>query len=245
VSGPRIVIVDDAEELSRASADLVAETITRVPAASVVVATGRTPMGLYAELAARRQAGVIDTDGITVIQLDEYLGLDADDRRSLFGWMRRSFLDPLGIRDERVIRLPLDGDLSERCAAFDRCLEARGGIDVAILGLGANGHLGFNEPPADRDARTRAVDLSVVTIRSNAAYWGEVADVPTQAVTVGLRALLSARTIVLLVSGRGKNEIVHRVIEGPIGPEVPASFLQEAGDAVTVFADLAAWGDDG
>ncbi len=149
------------------------------------MATGTTPMGLYAELATRRSAGLLDTGAITAVQLDEYLGLEPDDRRSLFGWMRRSFLEPLAIDDARVVRLPLDGDLDDACAAFDRGLEARGGIDLAILGLGHDGHLGFNEPPADRWAPTRAVTLTDVTIEANARYWGDVADVPTRAVTIG------------------------------------------------------------
>jgi glucosamine-6-phosphate deaminase len=207
-----------------------------------VVATGQTPMGLYEELAARHRAALLDTDGMVAIQLDEYLGLEPDDRRSLFGWMRRSFLEPLGVPDEHVIRLPLDGDLEGACAAFDRDLDRRGGVDLAILGLGLNGHLGFNEPPSPRNAPTRAVALSPETITANARYWGgDVADVPPRAVTIGLAPLLAAREILLLVSGRGKREIVHRALEGPVGPDVPASFLQQAGTAVTVIVDRLAW----
>ncbi|MBI3647700.1 MAG: glucosamine-6-phosphate deaminase [Actinobacteria bacterium] len=243
VGGPRIQVVQDADELGRAGADLVAGVFAATPAASVVVATGRTPMGLYAELAGCRRSGLADTTRITVYQLDEYLGLEPGDRRSLFGWMRRRFLEPLGITGERVVRLPLGGDLEGACAAFDRALEERGGLDLAILGLGPNGHLGFNEPPSDPWAPTRVVDLSPVTIVANASYWGEVADVPTRAVTMGMGQLLSARAIVLVVSGKSKREIAHRALEGPVGPGVPASFLQEAASGVTVIVDRAAWGN--
>jgi glucosamine-6-phosphate deaminase len=243
VSGLRTRVVEDAAQLKRTAADLVTEAITAVPTASVVAATGRTPMGLYAELAARRRSGLIDTTRITVFQLDEYLGLEEDDRRSLFGWMRRSFLEPLGVADGGVVRLPLDGDLDSACAAFDRAFEARGGLDLAILGLGANGHLGFNEPPSSPETRTHVVELSPVTIEANAHYWGDATDVPTEAVTMGMGQLLSARTIVLVVSGASKRSIVHRVLEGPIGPDVPASFLREADADVTVVVDRAAWGD--
>jgi glucosamine-6-phosphate deaminase len=243
VTGLRIRVVADADELNRAGADLVTEAIAAKPRASVAAATGRTPMGLYEGLAERRRSGLVDTAELTAFQLDEYLGLEAADRRSLLGWMRRSFLEPLGIAEERVVRLPLDGDLAEACATFDRTLEACGGLDLAILGLGTNGHLGFNEPPSDPEAPTRVVDLSASTIEANAGYWGGVADVPTRAVTMGMGHLLSARAIVLVVSGESKRTIVHRALEGPVSPEVPASFLRETGSEVTVVVDRAAWGD--
>jgi glucosamine-6-phosphate deaminase len=245
VGDPRILVVDDAVALARPGTDVVAAALAATPAASVVVATGTTPVGLYEELAVRRRAGVVDTGAITAIQLDEYLGLEPDDRRTLSGWMRRAFLEPLAIEDARVLRLPLDGDLVAGCAAFDRTLEARGGIDLAILGLGQNGHLGFNEPPTDRWAPTRTVRLTDVTIEANARYWGEVADVPTRAVTIGLGPLLSARAILLVVSGVAKHAIVHAALEGPVGPEVPASFLRESGADVTVVLDRAAWEGEG
>lgn len=244
MGGPRIEIVPDAEALAHAGAELVTATIASTPTASIVVATGTTPMGLYTELATRRSAGLLHTGAITAIQLDEYLGLEPDDRRSLFGWMRRSFLEPLAIDDARVVRLPLEGDLDDACAAFDRGLEARGGIDLAVLGLGHDGHLGFNEPPADRWAPTRTVTLTDVTIEANARYWGDVADVPTRAVTIGLGPLLSARAILLVVSGAAKRSIVHRALQGPVGPDVPASFLRESGADVTVVVDRSAWGED-
>jgi glucosamine-6-phosphate deaminase len=247
MGGPRILLVSDADELCRTGADLVAGALAADPAASVVAATGRTPVDLYAELAARQHAGLLDASRLTAFQLDEYLGLEPGDRRSLFGWMERTFLQPLQIDGDRVVRLPLEGDagstLEDACAAYDRALTARGGLDLAILGLGPNGHLGFNEPPSDPHDPTRGVALSPATIASNAGYWGEVADVPASAVTMGLAQLLASRAIVVLVSGEGKREIVHRALEGPVGPEVPASFLRETDADVTVVVDRAAWGD--
>jgi glucosamine-6-phosphate deaminase len=242
MGGPRVLVVDDADELGRVAADLVSDTIALAPAASVIPATGRTPMKLYAYLAARRDAGLLDTSEVAVVQLDEYLGLAEGDRRSLFGWMERSFLEPLDITDERVIRLPLDGDLDDACAAYDRDRDVRGPVDLAILGIGEHGHLGFNEPPCGPDAVTRPVVLTPTTISANAGYWGSGADVPTRAVTMGMRHLLAARTILLLVSGRSKRRIVHRALEDDIGPDVPASFLREAEGDVTVVVDRAAWG---
>jgi glucosamine-6-phosphate deaminase len=243
VDGPRVLVVRDADELDRAGADVVADAIAATPSASMTVATGRSPMGLYAQLAARRRSGRLETGAITVFQLDEYLGLAADDRRSLFGWMRRSFLDPLGVTDDRVVRLPTGGDIDQGCAAFDRTLAARGRLDLAILGLGRNGHLGFNEPPSGPETPTRVVELSPVTLEDNAGYWGEAAHVPSTAVTMGLRQLLRARRIVLVVSGAGKRAVLHRALEGPVGPDVPASLLREAVSDVTVIVDRDCWGE--
>ncbi|HEX6581499.1 MAG TPA: glucosamine-6-phosphate deaminase [Actinomycetota bacterium] len=242
MGGPRTVVVENADELTRAAADVVSDVIVGKPEASVVAATGRTPMGLYAELAARHEKG-LRTAGITAFQLDEYLGLGPTDRRSLFGWMRQSFLEPLGIHDERAVRLPTEGDVEGSCEEFDAAIRARGGLDLAILGLGPNGHLGFNEPPSGPDDPTRIVTLSPATVEANARYWGDIADVPTDAVTMGLQQLLAVRTIVLIASGRGKRDIVHAALEGPVAPEVPASFLQVTAAEVTAFVDRDAWGE--
>jgi glucosamine-6-phosphate deaminase len=241
MGGRQTLVVEDAERLGVVGADLVSDVIAATPTASVVVATGRTPMGLYAELASRRRSGAFDPSAITAVQLDEYLDLDPGDGRSLFGWMRRSFLAPLGVGDDRVIRLPVDGDLDEACAVYDRSMEARGPLDLAILGLGPNGHLGFNEPPSGPESPTRVVELSVETLEANGRYWdGSV--VPSRAVTMGLHHLLRARTIVLVVSGTSKGTIAHRALEGAVGPDVPASFLQHAAGDVLVVVDRAAWG---
>jgi len=241
MGGLRVVVVADQRELALEGADVVCDVLARTPDAWAAVATGRSPLGVYAELADRRRSGALDTGAMTAVQLDEYLGAAPDGGPSLFGWMRRSFLEPLGVTDDRVVRLPLGGDLASGCAAVDRALDARGGLDLAILGLGRNGHLGFNEPPADRDAPTRVVRLSSTTLGDNARYWGDGDRVPASAVTMGLRPLLRARTVLLVVSGAAKHAILRRALEGPVGPDVPASFLQDgAGDAI-VIADRSAW----
>jgi glucosamine-6-phosphate deaminase len=241
--GVRLAIVEDTDDLAGLGAGVVGEVIARTPEASIVVATGNTPMGLYARLADRRQSGAFDPAAITVFQLDEYLGVAPDDRRSLYGWMRRSFLDPLGVSENRAVRLPVDGDLERDCSAFDRAIDDRGGLDLAILGLGRNGHLGFNEPPSHPNSGTRAVELSSVTREDNARYWGTLADVPTSAVTMGLRHLLQARVIVLVAAGASKREIALKVLKGPVGPDVPASFLREAVSDVIVIVDRECWGE--
>lgn len=243
MSAPRIVVVEDADDVGKVGADLVADAIARNPAGSITAATGESPMGLYSALAERYRSGAFETDAVTVFQLDEYLGLTAGDRRSLLGWMRRSFLQPLGVAADRVVPLIADGDPRAACAAFDQAIESRGSLDIAILGLGRNGHLGFNEPPSAAESPTRVVELSAVTVEDNARYWGSVTDVPSRAVTMGMRNLLRARQVFLVASGEAKRAIVRRAVEGPIGPEVPASLLRTAQADVTVIVDRAAWGD--
>ena len=235
------MIVDDYKALSRAGADWLAESIRARPDAAIVVATGNTPMGAYRELAERRSRGQIDTSQLHVFQLDAYLGLACDDPRSLFGWTRRSFVKPLGIAAENVVRL--DGqapDPWDACRRYEMAVRAVGGFDISILGLGPNGHLGFNEPPSPPDAPTRLVDLTAESMVSNARYWGSEDKVPRQALTCGMDLLLAARQTLLLVSGIHKYRILHQTVEGPQTPEVPASYLQLASN-VTVLADRAAW----
>jgi glucosamine-6-phosphate deaminase len=241
VADPHLVVIDDARALARAGADVVAGVVNADGPVTIVPATGETPVGMYTELAVRRAQRDLDTHGVSIVQLDEYLGLEPDDRRALFGWMERTVLEPLAIGAERVARLPTEGDVDAACATFERELDASGGIDLAILGLGTNGHLGFNEPPSDASSVTRTVDLTVDTIAANARYWGSERDVPTRAVTLGLRPLLEARHIMLLVAGASKHTIVRRALEGPVGEDVPASFVREARGSVTVLVDRAAW----
>jgi glucosamine-6-phosphate deaminase len=234
-------IVDDYDALSRAGADLMADLIATKPTASIILATGETPMGVYREVTALRQRGHLDASRLRIFQLDAYMGLGPDDRRSLYGWMRRSFLDPLGVPDANVMRLPGDApDPEAACYAYDAAVRAAGGIDLAVLGLGPNGHLGFNEPPVDVDAPTRMVALTPASVESNARYWGGPDDVPRYALTAGMSVLLAARQTLLVVSGAHKRAILRRAVEGPITPNVPASYLQRA-DNVTILADKAAW----
>lgn len=236
---PRIDVLDDYDALSRAGADMVCAFLRSAPAARVVVATGATPMGLYRELAQRCERGELDAAGVTVFQLDEYAGIAPDDRRSLLGWARRSFVEPLGIPPDRVVPVPTDGD-PEACAAYDHQVAQDGGYDLAIVGIGRNGHVGFNEPPSGLTAPTRRVDLSPESIDSNAAYWGDVEHVPRTAVTIGMAGLLRSRTIVLIASGESKRAIVRRAMLGPATDGVPASHLRAAVD-LRVLVDRAAW----
>jgi glucosamine-6-phosphate deaminase len=236
-----LVIVDDYDAVSRVAADHIASCVNINPAANVVLATGSSPMGAYRDLARRQAEGAFDPSRLRIFQLDAYLGLAPDDRRSLYRWLAESFLDPLGVKPSQVVRLPGDApDPQAVCLAFDDAVAAAGGFDLAVLGVGMNGHLGFNEPPADPNSRTRVVDLTEASLDSNADYWGGRDLVPRQAITAGMADLLAARQTLVLVSGARKHDILRRAVEGPPTGEVPASFLQGAA-RVTVIADRAAW----
>jgi glucosamine-6-phosphate deaminase len=236
-----LIIVEDYEALSQSGAEWLAEAIKAKPEAAIVAATGATPMGVYRELAERRSRDLIDTSQLRVFQLDAYLGLTPDDPRALIGWMRRSFIQPLGIAKENVVQLAGDApDPWKACRLYDTAARQAGGFDISVLGLGPNGHLGFNEPPSPPDAPTRVVGLTPESIASNARYWGGEDQVPRQALTCGMDLLLAARRTLLLVSGAHKHQILHRTIEGQPTPAVPASYLQLA-STVTVLADQAAW----
>jgi glucosamine-6-phosphate deaminase len=236
-----IAIEADAAALAHASAAFIAREIAASPSLAILVATGGSPMATYAELAAMRARGELDASGIRAIQLDEYLDLSPGDPRSLAGWMERSFVAPLGIARERSIRLEVSGDAEAGCRAFDAAVEAGGGIDLAILGLGPNGHLGFNEPPSDVDAPTRVVALTPESIVSNAVYWGE-GNVPLRAATAGMRLIMAARRVLLIVTGERKRAILQRTLAEPPTPHLPSSLLRLR-EGVTVMCDRDAIGE--
>ena len=236
---PLIVEAADAADLARKSALLIADAIRVRPDAALLLATGNSPMATYAELVAMQERGEVDSSGVRPFQLDEYLELGPDDPRSLAGWMRRSFTAPLGIADDRVTWLEAAGDLEASCARYAQAVRAAGGYDLAVLGLGPNGHLGFNEPPSAADAPTRVVDLTPESLVSNAVYWGD--DVPRRAVTAGMDLIMGSRSVLLIVSGAHKREILARMLEGEPSPDCPASLLRQR-DGVIVAADRAALG---
>ena len=231
----------DAGAVARRAADLIAAEVQAKPELTVLVATGRTPLATYAELARRVQAGVLDLSRVTAVQLDEYLGLGDHDPRLLWSWMTRAFVAPLGIT--RTVRFDLGAAAERACTDHDAAVAALGGIDLAILGLGPNGHLGFNEPPSAADAPTRPVTLTPESLESNRAYWD--AEVPRQALTVGMGMILAARRTLLLVTGAHKRGVLRRLLSGPQTPDLPASWLAGGGvtgAGVTVLADQAALG---
>ncbi|HXR97009.1 MAG TPA: glucosamine-6-phosphate deaminase [Terriglobales bacterium] len=214
------------------AATVLEEELAQRPRALVVLPTGNTPLPLYAEL--RRRGG---TGAMRVAMLDDYYDADSLATNS-YQWLRREVLDPLKIGAERLLRIPTAPDnLPAACAGYEAALERAGGCNLIYLGLGPNGHIGFNEPGSAITSRTRLVTLTDETAAANAEYW-KGAYCPRAAVTMGIATILEARRICLLVGGRGKSAALRAALEGPETPDIPASYLRRARGLV-VIADRA------
>lgn len=236
-----IKVLKDAAQLAAEGAKLFADALANEPDMAVAIATGRSPIALYQQLAQLRSQGKTDTSKLTAFQLDTYLGVPDEDRRSLWGWMERAFLDPLEIGRERSQKLDaMARDVAAECRRYDAAIKGAGGLGLAVLGLGPNGHVGFNEPPSDADAPTRAVTLTPESLSSNAGYWGGLSDVPKQGLTMGMVPLLAARKVIFVVTGTHKHFILRQTVESAMTPQVPASLFQSHPDTI-ILADRAAW----
>jgi len=233
----KVTVVADYDEMSTKAADIVAETIAANPTCTLCLPTGNTPLGMFKNLIERIASGRLDASQAHFFLLDEYVGIDADDPESLTGWLRKSFFEPAGIADDHIHELPAQAaDLAESARHYEAELAARGGFELAVLGLGSNGHLAYNEPGSPGDSRTRVLTLTDESIEQARGYF-EGRTVPTQAITAGIGTLLEARKIVVLVSGEAKAEILKDALFGTETPEVPASFLQRVSDRVQIIAD--------
>ena len=241
------VVVTSANEASRAVAAEIAELIRerRRTGRGVVLglATGRTPLGIYEELARLRHAEQLDFSGVTTFNLDEFLGLPPGHARSFYSYMRKNCFERLGIDASRGCVPMGDVDPSQveaHCRDYERRIAQAGGIDLQLLGLGRNGHIGFNEPGSTRESRTRAVELDASTREDAAAQFGGIEFVPRHAITIGVATILEARRVRVLAFGDGKRDVVRRTLEDDVGPALPASFLRGHSD-VRLYVDLAAY----
>jgi glucosamine-6-phosphate deaminase len=232
----RVEVLSDYAALSERAAGLVAELVRRQPDAVLGLPTGATPEGMYAALA---RSGVSFARART-FNLDEYLGLPPDHPQSYRTWIREHFLRFVDLPPEAA-HVP-DGaaaDPDAECERYEAAIRRAGGLDLVILGLGVNGHIGFNEPGTPWDSRTHRVVLSEATRRHNARFFRSPEEVPREAITMGIATILEARRVLLLASGRRKAEIVRRVLTEPPSPAVPATALHSH-PRVTVLLDRAA-----
>jgi glucosamine-6-phosphate deaminase len=190
--------------------------------------TGRTPIPLYRELVRLHGAGRADFSGATTFNLDEFLGLDPRDPRSYRAFMQTHLFDHVNLPPRRIQFLNgAARDVDRECRRYERAIDRAGGIDLQILGLGMNGHIGFNEPARALAARTHRTRLTAATRRANASFFdNRLGAVPREALSMGMATILHARRIVLLATGAAKARCVARMIEGPVTPRLPASFLQ-------------------
>lgn len=234
------IIAKSTEGMSRCAADRIASYVAADPTCVLGLATGTTPIGLYANLVADCAAGKISFADVTTFNLDEYRGLSPEHDQSYRFFMKKHLFDHVDI-DQARTHVP-DGsnpDADAACAAYEEAIDAAGGVDLQLLGLGPNGHIGFNEPEDIFPKITHCVDLTQSTIEANSRLFDCVDDVPRQAYTMGIGTIMAARSVLVVVEGSHKAEIVKRAFFGPVTPEVPASILQFHPNA-TVVVDPAA-----
>jgi glucosamine-6-phosphate deaminase len=232
----KLIVADNYEDLSRKALKLIDEWARACAAPSIVLPTGNTPLGLY-----RLLAGGAMPESLArarFILLDEYQGIARDDPRTLGGWLTRTLFGPLAIAANRIIHFdPAAVDCEAEAARVESAVLAQG-IDIAILGLGPNGHVGFNEPGSSFTSATRLVELTPESVTSNARYWGSEEQVPRRGFTLGIGTLARARRSMLLVNGEHKSAILANLLEGAASPDLPATYLLGDANAV-VIADRA------
>ena len=236
----RIYREKDYDTMSRRAASIIAAQVVSRPDCVLGLATGSTPIGAYRQLVRWHRQGDLSFREVRAVNLDEYYGLAPTHDQSFRRFMRDNLFDHVDIATENT-HAPdgLAGDAGLECARYERTVAALGYPDLQLLGLGRNGHIGFNEPCDRFPVTTHLVDLAESTIEANARFFASAGDVPRQAITVGIGAIMRARKILLVVSGADKAGALAKTVRGPVTPEVPASILQLHPD-VTVVGDGAA-----
>lgn len=236
----RIYRAKDYKDMSRKAANILSAQIIMKPNCTLGLATGSSPIGIYDQLVEWYNKGDLDFSEVTTVNLDEYKGLDKDNDQSYYYFMHKHLFDRVNIDVSRTY-LPngMETDSNKEAKRYTELIQHLGGIDMQLLGIGHNGHIGFNEPGASFEKDVHCVDLTQNTIEANKRFFASIDDVPKQAYTMGIKTIMHAKKIVLVVSGADKAAIVQKAFFGPVTPQVPASILQLHND-VTLIADEAA-----
>ena len=237
----KVIKTADYQEMSKQAANLIGAQVVVKPDCVLGLATGSTPIGTYKELIRRCEAGELDFSNVTSVNLDEYKGLPRDNDQSYYYFMNENLFDHINI-DKANTNVPngMEPDADKECERYEELIKTLGGVDLQLLGLGHNGHIGFNEPADEFVKETHCVDLQESTIEANKRFFESIDDVPRQAYTMGIKTIMSAKKILVIASGADKADIVNRAFFGPVTPQVPASILQTHPD-VTVICDEAAY----
>ena len=236
----RIYCKEDYKEMSRKAASIIAAQVILKPESVLGLATGSTPIGTYENLVAWYENGDLDFSNVSSVNLDEYKGLSGDNDQSYRYFMNQHLFSKVNIDVNRTfVPNGLEPDSEKACADYNEIIRKSGGIDLQLLGLGHNGHIGFNEPCEEFEKETHCVDLKESTIEANKRFFESEADVPRQAYTMGIQNIMSAKKVLVVVSGADKADIVAKAFAGPVTPQVPASILQMHED-VTLVGDKAA-----
>lgn len=228
------------DDMSRKAANIISAQIIMKPNCVLGLATGSTPIGTYKQLVEWYKKGDLDFEKVTSINLDEYKGISKDNDQSYYYFMRHHLFDQVNI-DKNNTYIPdgMEMDSEKACARYNEIIHEVGGIDLQLLGIGHNGHIGFNEPDSHFEKETHCVTLSQRTIEANKRFFSTIDEVPKEAYTMGIKTIMQAKKILVVASGEDKAEIVKKAFTGVVSPEVPASILQMHNDVILV-ADEAA-----
>lgn len=233
----KIEIAKNKDEVSQLTTDFIEQLIKENPKAVLGLATGSTPIGTYQELIRRYEAGLIDFSQVVTFNLDEYYGLNSDHPQSYHSFMRKQLFNHINVRVENIhIPSGTPEDVVQYCHMYEQKIEDVGGIDLQILGIGRNGHIGFNEPSTELQADTHLVRLAPETIEANSRFFEREEDVPQFAITMGIQTILKAKKVLLLATGKEKAEIVQRLFDSGITTDIPASLLK-LHPQVTILVD--------
>ena len=223
----RIIVTEDYNAMSRQAANILSAEIVANPECTLGLATGSSPIGTYKVLIERYEQGDLDFSKIKSVNLDEYVGLSGEHDQSYRYFMNHNLFDHVNIKPENTnVPNGLAKDADAECLRYDKVVEDLGPVAIQVLGLGHDGHIGFNEPADHFPMGTHKVDLTDVTIEANARFFASKDEVPKQALTMGIGTIMKAKKVIMVVSGKDKAEIVKKAFTGPVTPEVPASILQ-------------------
>ena len=236
----KIYKAKDYKDMSRKAANIISAQVIMKPNCVLGLATGSTPIGTYDQLVEWYNKGDLDFSEVTTVNLDEYKGLSRTNDQSYYYFMHQPLFDRVNIDPERTnVPNGMEPDAEKECGRYEELIRSLGGVDLQLLGLGHNGHIGFNEPGEAFEKETHCVDLTESTIEANKRFFASADDVPKQAYTMGIKTIMQAKKILIVVNGENKADIVERAFFGPVTPEVPASILQLHND-VTLVGDEAA-----
>ena len=232
-----VICAKDYADVSRKAAAIIASVVTLKPDCVLGLATGSSPIGTYKELIAKYEAGILDFSQVKTVNLDEYVGLSKDHDQSYAYFMRTNLFDHINI-DQANCNIPsgLTDDPASECESYDNLIASLGGTDLQLLGMGPNGHIGFNEPDEVFIPGTHCVKLAESTIDANQRFFASRDDVPRQAYTMGIWGIMQAKKVLMVVNGKNKAQAVKAALTGPVDPKVPASILQLHPDC-TIVAD--------
>lgn len=234
----KFITVKTYEELSRKAAEIISSQVNMKPNCVLGLATGSTPIGTYNRLAEKCTAGEVDFSDVTSVNLDEYVGLTGDNDQSYRYFMNTNLFSKINIDINRTHVLSgIAEDMNKEASSFDALIDELGGIDLQLLGIGLDGHIGFNEPDEVFVKETHVVDLDPSTIEANARFFDSIDSVPKKAITMGMGAIMNAKKVLLIANGKNKEEILKASFFGPITPKVPASVLQLHPDVTVIFSE--------